>query len=286
MPSVNLAKPSHELYGIFPQAYAQSLLASTGDPTADAINRLTLGMHARTGAGSAEYLAALREANQLEVGANLRLADSERAGKLDEAFVNNAAGIGQRGYLRAIRPGPNSNIQLDPNAIAEGDAVITKGVQAQTLENAGTGVKALADAGQSVNSNYLSGLFADPREETPPQIAAGGYITPADKEKLLIENKKADAETIKAGAAVIAANKKGSSGNSTDDTDTEDFSKATGQARQGLATYEQRLKAYLDHGGSIVRKEPNNGVVIRFNGKLKRIQRTGDGKYKESMVKK
>lgn len=202
----NPAEPNASIYGIIPQAYAQSLAQTTGDPTADAVNRLTLGMMARRGGGQEGYLSSIDKANQLGAETARYEADTKGATDRDVAMLGNMANFAKGGYLRGVRAGPNTQIQMDPNVIAQADANAIQAQQAENFSKLGTGANQLSEAGVTPPVEYIRGVMTPPQA---PQLAppvTKGYINPGDK----ASQDKAAADLISAQAArTRAANGEG-----------------------------------------------------------------------------
>lgn len=203
--------PNANVYGVIPQAYAQSLANTTGDPTADAVNRLNLGMLARMQGGNGSYLDAIRQANELGAATALQEERIKGANSRDVAYLQNIGAAVGKSIGRGIQLGPDSQLGIDPTVIALGDASALQGSQAENLQKLGAGAKSLADAGVAPPTDYIRGVMTPPpAQELAPPVTTG-YISANDQAKNEIEREKAKADMITANAArTRAANGEGS----------------------------------------------------------------------------
>jgi hypothetical protein len=190
----NPVNPNAAIYGVIPQAYAQSLAQSTGDPTADAINRLNLGMHARGASGLGGYEGLIRRANDQA----LEAAKMEGQVDLDKAMLAQIAPLADRGISRAVDTGTGSYIRRDNTALAEADAFLNQERQAGIYKTTMDGAKAGAEAGITPQAGYIQGMQTTPWHETPVDQVNLGYIPELDKQKLAIDKQEADAAMISA----------------------------------------------------------------------------------------
>lgn len=208
----NPAEPSASIYGIFPQLYGQSLAQSTGDPTADAINRLTLGRLARGSASTAGYEDLIRQANQM--GASVEMAGQQK--DRDVAWLNNIDKIIKVAGGRGVMPGQSTGLQIDPRVVAQADAAQAQAQQAENLQRVGTGMDAAAGADFAFDPSMIAGMLTNPWSSV---------IAPAPTKHVTTENQadmiRANNDTIKANASMISA-KKPSGGDGDNKTSTEE----------------------------------------------------------------
>lgn len=195
----NPAEPNAQLYGIIPQMYAQSLATSTGDPTADAINRLNLGGHARMGAGNMRgYEDLIAQANQM--GYQAEMGDQQT--RRDTAYYGAIPQMVQAGVGGAVLPGQNTGLQIDQRRLAQGDAAAMQAQQAKILENVAQATDAAAGADLQFDPKMLAGVLTSPWSNV---------IAPAPTPFVTTENKadmiRANNDTIKANASMVSARK-------------------------------------------------------------------------------
>jgi hypothetical protein len=187
------ATPAHQLYGIIPQAYAQRLASSTGDPTADAINALNLGRQAR-GANMQGYEALIRSAQEMGMQAH----GAEQTTKRQADYLRYIPDAAEYGGAGAIGYDPRTGmINPDPRAIRQVDAQQSGYIHSQTVGNVAGAMKDAADAGQKLPDSIVQGGMTSPysKEYAPPTT---NYIRPKDQEQLEIDRMEAEASMVAA----------------------------------------------------------------------------------------
>lgn len=207
----NPAEPNAQLYGIMPQYYAASLAAKTGDRTADAINALNLGDHARGASGLRGYEDLIRQANEMGYRAEMGSQQKDR----DVAYLNNVAALIKAGAARGIRPGEATQLQFDPTVVAEADAAALQAQQAENVSKVGSGVQGMAAGDLRPNLDYLAGIL------TPPQATAP---TPAPTVAPTVDSqaKMINAEANREEAKYAGVRAKNSGGGGRDYTEYEE----------------------------------------------------------------
>lgn len=199
----NPAEPSANLYGLFPSAYAQSLATTTGDPTADAINRLNLGQHARGDGGLRGYEDLIRNANEMGYRAEMGAQQKDR----DVAWLNNFKAMIEAGAISGVHPGEATGLGIDPQRLASGDAAAIAAQRAARFKTLGEGANQFAQADQQVPGEYIQGVMADDYSRVIPP-APKSFVTTENKAKAT----QAEADMVSAKAAQQrAANGEGSS---------------------------------------------------------------------------
>lgn len=201
--------PNQAGFGQEQDAYLKSLLQATGDPTSDAINRLTL---MSKGSGQDDgYIQALREANQFQSQGQQR----EIQGDVAKAYLPAAAALAKEGVGGAVLPnGDNPYLRVAPNRLNQSDAVHLQGIQAEGVKNTGAGVKDLADSGFAPPASYVGSMITPPLQDTPAPVKT--YLSPGNKAK----EQEAAAAMVAAQAAKYRAEKNGEGKNADKDVIT------------------------------------------------------------------
>lgn len=221
---INLAEPSAALYGVIPQAYAQSLMTPTGDPTVDALNRSQLArMYKHSSTGGYEQL--IRENNAAAMQAH----ELEQQTEADKAWIAQEPNLIKVGAGGTIMP-QNSNYLIDQHGIREADAGQLQAQEAENVSKVGTGVNQLSQAGIAPPTDYIRGIFTPPQAKELIQPITPGYVNPGDKAALA----SAEADMVSANAAKYRAVHNGEGKASGDKT--ERFYIATPNGDQLLST--------------------------------------------------
>lgn len=168
--------PNHAAFGTEQDAYLKALQANTGDPTANAVNQITLMMQAQKGGG--DYMQALREANQFQHQGQ----QTEIQGDVAKTYLTGAGPMAKEGISGAVMPADNPYLRIAPNRLNQADAIHLQGVQADAVKNTGEGVKNLAEAGFAPDAKYVGGMITPPLQEEPAPVS--NYMSPGNKAKL------------------------------------------------------------------------------------------------------
>jgi hypothetical protein len=207
----NPTAPNAALYGVFPQAYAQSLASPTGDPTADAINRLNLGQHARGSGGVGSYEDLIRQANMMGYSAEM----GDQQTRRDVAYLGAVPNMVKVAAGGAVGPGADTGLQIDPTALRQADAAQAQAQQAENIQRIGTAIDAAAGGDFKFNDQYLAAALTNPWSNV---------IAPAPSKHVTTENqadmKRAENDAVKAQAAMVNARKPSSSGEGNTQTET------------------------------------------------------------------
>lgn len=200
--------PNQAAFGTEQDAYLKSLLGPTGDPGADAINRVNLGFQARNSPDN--YLQALREANASQE----RFGAAENSRDVAQSYLGNIAAILKQGAGRGIALPNNGYLQTDPSVMRTADVQALQAMQAEAVDKTGSGVEHLANAGFAPSAGYIGGMITPPAQAEPAPVS--NYLSPGNKAKL----EEAAAAKEQAAAATTRAVKNHEGANSAKDVTT------------------------------------------------------------------
>ena len=191
-------KPDANIFGVFPSALAQRLGTVTGDKTADALNQILLQM--KSSGGAEGYLAALQAAqdNQLEGSAQ------ENQTEIGKTYLQQLSGLADKGVAGALKV-DNPYFATDSSKLVGNDAQVQQLRQSQIVQNAGAGVKSLADADMAPTPEAVGGMITPYLQETPTEVKP--YVTVENKAKKTTA--EAAAENAKAATYRAVHNQEG-----------------------------------------------------------------------------
>lgn len=188
-------RPDQAGFGQEQAAYLAALQRGTGDPTADAINRITLMAKARN-AGDGGYMQALREANANQLAGSADANQSDVA----QAYFPAAAALAKEGVAGAVLPnGDNHYLRVDPSRLTGSDAIHQQGMQAEIVQKTGEGVSKLAEAGMAPTPATVGSMITPYLQPTPTEVTP--YMSPKNKS----DAENADSNRIKAEADMYDA---------------------------------------------------------------------------------
>jgi hypothetical protein len=193
----SVTAPNEKAFGTEQDAYLKSLLTTTGDPTADAVNRLNLGFQA-SGNDPDEYKKLyLQYLQNQNAGAG-----AENNKDAAVAYINSGANLAKEGVAGAIMPPANNPyLRVDPNRLTASDAQHQQGMVGENVKNVGAGLKDLAEAGKLPDDATISGYLTPSIQRTPAPVST--YLSPGNKAK----GKEADAAMLAAEAAMLHSQK-------------------------------------------------------------------------------
>lgn len=193
----SVTAPNEKAFGAEQDTYLRSLASTTGDPAADAVNRLNLGFQAR-GNNPDEY-----KQLYLQYLANQNAgAGNENNKDIAQAYITSGGNLAKEGVAGAILPNAgNPYLRVDPSRLTGSDATHQQATYLSGVKDAGASIKDLTDAGFAPNAQTISGMITPTPQATPAPV--GNYLSPGNKAKLT----EAEAAKVSAEAAMLHAQK-------------------------------------------------------------------------------